>query len=154
MTAVRPPARFGRLEIEDEQVVSFAEKPQMSEGWINGAFFVLEPGVFDYIDGDVTQFEREPLEQPRPGRPAHGLPARGLLAVHGHRCATRFAWKSSGRAAQPPGSYGAEPMRVLVTGHDGYIGHVLVPMLQSAGHEVTGLDSGLFDGLRLPGHRG
>jgi glucose-1-phosphate cytidylyltransferase len=63
VTAVRPPARFGRLEIEDDQVVSFAEKPQMSEGWINGAFFALEPEVFDYIAGDETQFEREPLER-------------------------------------------------------------------------------------------
>jgi glucose-1-phosphate cytidylyltransferase len=63
VTAVRPPARFGRLEIEGEQVVSFEEKPQMSEGWINGAFFCLEPGVLDYIAGDETQFEREPLER-------------------------------------------------------------------------------------------
>ncbi len=62
VTAVRPPARFGRLELDDSQVVSFQEKPQMSEGWINGAFFVLEPGIFDYIEGDHTQFEREPLE--------------------------------------------------------------------------------------------
>lgn len=62
VTAVRPPARFGRLEIEGDRVVSFEEKPQMSEGWINGAFFVLEPGIFDYIEGDHTQFEREPLE--------------------------------------------------------------------------------------------
>jgi glucose-1-phosphate cytidylyltransferase len=63
VTAVRPPARFGRLEIEADRVVSFEEKPQMSEGWINGAFFVLEPGIFDYIDGDMTHFEREPLER-------------------------------------------------------------------------------------------
>ena len=62
VTAVRPPARFGRLELDDSQVVSFQEKPQMSEGWINGAFFVLEPGIFDYIEGDHTQFEKEPLE--------------------------------------------------------------------------------------------
>lgn len=62
VTAVRPPARFGRLEIENDQVVSFQEKPQMSEGWINGAFFVLEPGVFDYIEGDNSHFESEPLE--------------------------------------------------------------------------------------------
>ncbi len=62
VTAVRPPARFGKIEIEDDQVVSFAEKPQMSEGWINGAFFVLEPKVFDYIAGDETLFEKEPLE--------------------------------------------------------------------------------------------
>lgn len=62
VTAVRPPARFGRLQIEGDQVVCFEEKPQIGEGWINGAFFVLEPGVFDYIDGDATMFEREPLE--------------------------------------------------------------------------------------------
>jgi glucose-1-phosphate cytidylyltransferase len=63
VTAVRPPARFGRLEMEGNLVVSFKEKPQMSEGWINGAFFVLEPGIFDYIDNDLTHFEREPLER-------------------------------------------------------------------------------------------
>jgi glucose-1-phosphate cytidylyltransferase len=63
VTAVRPPARFGRLEIEGDQVVSFEEKPQMSEGWINGAFFCLEPGIYDYIAGDETQFEKEPLER-------------------------------------------------------------------------------------------
>lgn len=63
VTAVRPPARFGKLDIEDDQVVRFSEKPQIEEGWINGAFFVLEPGIFDYIDGDNTQWEREPLER-------------------------------------------------------------------------------------------
>jgi glucose-1-phosphate cytidylyltransferase len=62
VTAVRPPARFGRLDMQGDQVVDFAEKPQLSEGWINGAFFVLEPAVFDYIDGDATQWEKEPLE--------------------------------------------------------------------------------------------
>ena len=63
LTAVRPPARFGHLQLEGERVVEFSEKPQTQEGWINGAFFVLEPGVFDYIDGDQTQWEREPLER-------------------------------------------------------------------------------------------
>ncbi|MDZ7372421.1 MAG: glucose-1-phosphate cytidylyltransferase [candidate division KSB1 bacterium] len=63
LTAVRPPARFGHLELDGDQVVEFSEKPQTKEGWINGAYFVLEPGVFDYIDGDDTQFEREPLER-------------------------------------------------------------------------------------------
>jgi glucose-1-phosphate cytidylyltransferase len=63
LTAVRPPARFGHLEIEGSKVVEFSEKPQTGEGWINGAFFVLEPEVFDYIDGDATMFEREPLER-------------------------------------------------------------------------------------------
>jgi len=62
VTAVRPPARFGRLALDGDRVVEFAEKAQLAEGWINGAFFVLEPGVFDYIEGDDTLFEREPLE--------------------------------------------------------------------------------------------
>jgi glucose-1-phosphate cytidylyltransferase len=63
MTAVRPPARFGHLELDGDVVVEFSEKPQTGEGWINGAFFVCEPGVFDYVDGDDTQWEREPLER-------------------------------------------------------------------------------------------
>ncbi len=62
MTAVRPPARYGHLELTGDQVRVFSEKPQLKEGWINGAFFVLEPGIFDYIDGDQTQWEKEPLE--------------------------------------------------------------------------------------------
>jgi glucose-1-phosphate cytidylyltransferase len=63
LTAVRPTARFGHLDLDDGRVVEFSEKPQTREGWINGAFFVLEPGVFDYIDGDSTSWEREPLER-------------------------------------------------------------------------------------------
>ena len=63
ITAVRPPARFGGLTIEGERVVEFSEKPQTGEGWINGGFFVFEPGVFDYIAGDETILEREPLER-------------------------------------------------------------------------------------------
>lgn len=63
VTAVRPPARFGHLEIDGDQITEFSEKPQAAEGWINGAFFVLEPGVFDYIEGDETHWEREPMER-------------------------------------------------------------------------------------------
>ena len=63
LTAVRPPARFGHLEFNGDQVTDFTEKPQTAEGWINGAFFVLEPQIFDYIDGDDTQWEKEPLER-------------------------------------------------------------------------------------------
>lgn len=62
LTAVRPPARYGHMLFDGQQVVEFNEKPQTGEGWINGAFFVLEPGVFDYIEGDHTQWEKEPLE--------------------------------------------------------------------------------------------
>ena len=62
LTAVRPLARFGELNIEDTKVKSFKEKNQINEGWVNGGFFVLEPDIFDYIDGDVM-FERSPLEK-------------------------------------------------------------------------------------------
>jgi glucose-1-phosphate cytidylyltransferase len=62
LTAVRPPARFGHLELDGDAISDFSEKPQLGEGWINGAFFVLEPEIFDYIEGDETAFEREPLE--------------------------------------------------------------------------------------------
>jgi glucose-1-phosphate cytidylyltransferase len=63
LTAVRPPARYGHIVFDGDRVAEFDEKPQIGEGWINGAFFVLEPGVFDYIEGDHTQWEHEPLEQ-------------------------------------------------------------------------------------------
>ena len=62
ITAVRPPSRFGEINFKDEQVVDFQEKPQVGEGWINGGFFVLEPDVADYIEGDDMPFERYPLE--------------------------------------------------------------------------------------------
>ncbi len=63
VTAVRPPARFGHLQFDGDRVVEFSEKPQTAEGWINGAFFVLEPEVLEFIDGDATQWERQPMER-------------------------------------------------------------------------------------------
>jgi glucose-1-phosphate cytidylyltransferase len=75
MTAVRPPARFGHLVFEGDRVAEFLEKPQAMEGWINGAFFVLEPEVFKYIDGDEIQWEREPMER---------LAADGQLMAYRH----------------------------------------------------------------------
>ena len=62
LTAVRPPARYGHLKLDGDIISEFSEKPQIGEGWINGAFFVLEPKVFDYIAGDNTQWEKEPME--------------------------------------------------------------------------------------------
>ena len=63
ITSVQPDGRFGSLQLADGDVVEgFQEKPQGDGGWINGGFFVLQPQVFDYIDGDATVFEREPLE--------------------------------------------------------------------------------------------
>jgi len=63
MTAVRPSARFGDLNFDGNQVVSFEEKPQLHEGWINGGFFVCQPELLDYIDNDNQMLEREPLER-------------------------------------------------------------------------------------------
>jgi glucose-1-phosphate cytidylyltransferase len=62
VTAVRPPARFGALELNGDMVESFAEKNQANEGWINGGFLVLNRRVFDYIAGDETNLERDVLE--------------------------------------------------------------------------------------------
>jgi len=63
VTAVRPPARFGGLSLDGDRVREFTEKPQAEAGWINGGFFVFEPGVFDYLGGDDSILEREPLER-------------------------------------------------------------------------------------------
>lgn len=62
VTTVRPSARFGGLHFDGKRVVDFTEKPQQGEGWINGGYFVMEPSVFDYIEGDSTILERDPLE--------------------------------------------------------------------------------------------
>ena len=76
VTAVHPTARFGELQIDDEDFVrSFKEKPQVNQGWINGGFFVLSPKVFDYIENDLTTFEAEPLER---------LAAEGQLKTYRH----------------------------------------------------------------------
>lgn len=63
VSAVRPSARFGELEIDAGRVSSFREKPQAGQGWINGGYFVIEPAFFDLIEGDATVLEREPLER-------------------------------------------------------------------------------------------
>ena len=63
VTAVRPAARFGVLTIEGNTVINFKEKPQVSSGWINGGFFVIEPNFLKLIKGDKTILEKEPLEK-------------------------------------------------------------------------------------------
>jgi glucose-1-phosphate cytidylyltransferase len=75
VTAVRPPGRFGALSIEGCGVVGFEEKPVGRGGFINGGFFVLSPRVLDYIDGDATTWEREPMER---------LAAEGQLTAYVH----------------------------------------------------------------------
>lgn len=63
VTAVHPVARFGEIALEGDRVAQFQEKPQTGQGWINGGYFVIEPGFFDLIAGDSTLLEREPLER-------------------------------------------------------------------------------------------
>jgi glucose-1-phosphate cytidylyltransferase len=75
LTAVRPPARFGAVELDDGQVMRFAEKPRSEAGWINGGFFVCEHRVLSRIAGDDTVWEREPLE---------GLARDGQLSAFRH----------------------------------------------------------------------
>ena len=61
ITAVQPPGRYGRLDLDDWQVRGFVEKPQGDGDWINGGFFVLNPSVLDHIAGDHSIWEQEPL---------------------------------------------------------------------------------------------
>jgi glucose-1-phosphate cytidylyltransferase len=75
VTAVRPPARFGALGLCGDEVREFSEKPQTGEGWINGGFFVFEPGVFEYLRGNDSILERDTLEQ---------LAADGQLMAYRH----------------------------------------------------------------------
>lgn len=63
VTAVRPPVRFGELQLIKTKVKSFKEKPQVSQGWINGGFFIFNNKIFDFIKGDQTMLEKEPLER-------------------------------------------------------------------------------------------
>ena len=62
VTSVRPPGRFGALVTDGDRVLSFQEKPQ-GNSWINGGFFVLSPRVLDYVEGDATVWEGQPLER-------------------------------------------------------------------------------------------
>jgi glucose-1-phosphate cytidylyltransferase len=63
MTIVRPPARYGSSRVENGRVIEFVEKPQASEGLINGGFFVMDPQALNYIEGDDTPLEADPLEK-------------------------------------------------------------------------------------------
>jgi glucose-1-phosphate cytidylyltransferase len=75
VTAIRPPGRFGAMVLDDSKVTGFQEKPPGDGGWINGGFFVLSPGSLDYIEGDDTYWERQPMEK---------LAAEGQMAAFRH----------------------------------------------------------------------
>lgn len=76
VTAVQPPGRFGALEVDGDRISAFHEKPHGDNAWINGGFFVLSPRVADYVDGDRTVWEQEPLRR---------LAAEGQLSSYRHR---------------------------------------------------------------------
>lgn len=76
VTAIQPPGRYGALDIDAGRVLSFQEKPAGDGAWINGGFFVLEPGVIDSIEGDQTSWEATPLAQ---------LAGQGQLMSYQHR---------------------------------------------------------------------
>ena len=106
VTAVHPPARFGTMDLaEDGSVTAFQEKVQSREGWINGGFFVFEPGLFDYIDGPATKLEAQPLSD---------LATDGQLKAYRHEgfwqpmdtLRERTTSNSNGRQAKHPGRCG------------------------------------------------
>lgn len=78
VTAVRPPGRFGSLDVQGQTVTSFLEKPQDQGAWINGGFFVLKPAILDYIAGDDTLWEAQPLEQLAKERQLQAFEHRGF----------------------------------------------------------------------------
>jgi glucose-1-phosphate cytidylyltransferase len=75
VTAIQPPGRYGALDIQNGSVCHFQEKPSGDGAWINGGFFVLEPAVLDYIEGDDTSWEQKPLQR---------LAAEGQLSAYEH----------------------------------------------------------------------
>lgn len=76
ITAVQPPGRWGTLNLDEDKISGFKEKPAGDGSWINGGYFVLEPGVFDYIQGDSTIWEREPMEE---------MAKKGQLSAYKHK---------------------------------------------------------------------
>jgi glucose-1-phosphate cytidylyltransferase len=76
VTATQPPGRYGAIRFDGNRVTGFQEKPAGDGGWINGGYFVLSPKVVDYIDGDKTVWEREPMER---------LAADGQMSVYFHK---------------------------------------------------------------------
>lgn len=75
VSGVQPSGRYGVLDVEQERVMAFQEKPKSNGSWISGGFFVVEPGALDYIENDASTWEREPLER---------IAAEGQLAIFKH----------------------------------------------------------------------
>ena len=85
ISAVRPPARFGSLSLNGSIVTNFKEKQQLGESWINGGFFVINPNFFDFIEGDETVLEKEPLEQVTKLKEIHAFKHEGFWQCMDHK---------------------------------------------------------------------
>ncbi len=143
VTAVQPPGRFGALEMEDQRVHGFEEKPHGDGGWINGGFFVLSPEVGRYIERRHHDLGARADGAPRRRGPTRLIPLRRLLASDGHaaRQALPRGAVGVGRGALEEVGVSAafwRDSRVLLTGHTGFKGSWLALWLHSLGAEVTG----------------
>ena len=169
VTAVQPPARFGNLEIEDDRVVEFTQKLRERETWINGGFFVFEPGVLDYLPGDDEPLEQSPLANlARDGQlfaykhPGFWHPmdtVRDRDYLNGLCAGATPPWMEFDRAPAEPlflasredlspnmAASFEQPLRdalhgrrVLLTGHTGFKGGWLSLWLKRLGAEVVGV---------------
>ncbi len=85
ITAVRPPARFGAMQIKGNNVVKFKEKFQLGESWVNGGFFVIEPEFINLIKNDKTVLEREPLEKATKKKQVQAYKHKGFWQCMDHK---------------------------------------------------------------------
>ena len=144
VTAVRPPARFGALDIHDGTVLGFREKPLGDNQWINGGFFVLSPKALDTIEGDQTIWEQAPMETLAHSGQLESLRARGLLATHGHAAGEAAVGGHVGARARAvedllrPSPDFWRDKRVFLTGHTGFKGTWLALWLTRLGATVRG----------------
>ena len=148
LTATYPPGRFGALDIQNHQVMSFKEKPKGDGAMINGGFFVLTPQVLKYLDDDSTVWEQEPLMRLAEEGPTHGIRASRFLAAYGHAARQAFARRALDDRQSTLEEVGLSMIvnpefwrgkRVLLTGHTGFKGSWLSLWLQSMGANVHGL---------------
>ena len=146
VTAVRPMSRFGQLDVDGHVVQAFREKPQVAEGWINGGLPGLRAGRARSDHGGRREPGRRPALQARRARAARRLPARRLLAVHGHlprdgapERPLALGHGTLGEVARREVTSFWSGRRVLVTGHTGFKGGWLAAWLAREGSVVTGL---------------
>ena len=137
MTAVRPNARFGELELNGTAVTNFQEKPQLHDGWVNGGFFVIEPEFFNLIEHDQIMLERQPMEKAAQSKQLMAFRHEGFWQCMDTKRDHQLLEDLWGESA--PGAQIGKPnyMRILVTGGFGYLGANLSEYLSQEGHHVV-----------------